>query len=99
MSAARYSRKLRKLQKEREKIKERRRLALQGTTGEKRQQLEAEWTNEFYMVQEQIDELQSDRIREKAERLDISLPAVVTGEFWERIHLMGDRFILTTRGR
>ena len=99
MSVIRYRRKLRKLQKEREKIKERSQLELQGATGEKREQLRAEWSNEFFMVQEQIDELQSDYVREQAERLDLSLPLLAEGEFWERMHLVGDRLILTTRGR
>src|SRR5207248_7199553 len=98
MTRFQFRRRLRKLQKERKEIQDRSQLELQAVTGEKRQQLQAEWSNEFYMVQEEIDELQSDRIREEAERLDISLPAVVTGEFWERMHIIGDRFILTTRG-
>lgn len=29
----------------------------------------------------------------------MALPAGVEGEFWERMHVIGDRLILTTRGR
>jgi hypothetical protein len=99
MSAFQYRRKLRKLQRERAKIRERSHAELQTATGEKRQQMIAEWSSEYYIVQEEIDELQSDRIREQAEQLDISLPVSATGEFWEKLHHIGDRFVLTTRGR
>ncbi len=74
-------------------------MELRAATGEKREQLTSEWSNEFSMVQEEINELQSDYIREQAERLDLSLPALAEGESWERMHLVGDHLILTTRGR
>jgi hypothetical protein len=51
------------------------------------------------VVQEQIEELQSDYIRNQAERLDVSLPTGTEGEFWERMHRAGDSLILTRRGR
>jgi hypothetical protein len=99
MTSFRFRRQLRTLQKERERIEKKSRSELQRTTGEKRQELEAQWSFEFFVVQEQIEELLSDNIRERAEGLDISLPPHTEGEFWERMNHVGDRLILTTRGR
>jgi len=80
-------------------VREHSRRELKEATGEARQRLEAQWSYEFFMVQEQIDELQSDRVREQAERLDISIPIMAEGDFWERLNHIGDRLVLTTRGR
>lgn len=72
---------------------------MKGTTGERRQELEAHWSSEFFIVQEEIDEWQSDHVCQQAERLDVSLPKREEGEFWERMNYIGERLILTTRGR
>jgi hypothetical protein len=99
MTWFRYRRRLQTLQKDRERIAEKSRAEIQNAKGEERQRLEAEWSFEYFMVQEEIDELLSDNVRERAERLDISLPVRAEGEFWERMTHVGDRLILTTRGR
>lgn len=99
MNALRYRRKLRRLQTERDDIDRRGRLELRGVRGEKLQELQAQWSTEFHIVQEEINELQSGRIRQQAERYDVSLPKYEEGDFWERLYMTGDRLILTTRGR
>jgi hypothetical protein len=72
---------------------------LNAAKGDEQQRLQAEWSHEFYSVQEEIDELQSDYVLQQAERLDVSIPMRATGEFWEMMSHAGDRMILTTRGR
>lgn len=99
MTRLRYKRKLGELQKERTRIEALSRGELATAAGEKRQELTSQWSTEFYTVQEQIDELQSDYLREVAERLDLALPVREEREFWERMHVMGDRLIMTVRGR
>jgi len=94
-----YKRRLRKLQKERSQIERRSRSELNAATGEDRQRLQAQWSSDYYFVQEEIDELQSDYLLQQAERLDISTPIRATGEFWELMNHAGDRLILTARGR
>jgi hypothetical protein len=90
---------LRNLQKERDEVDRKSQLELRGASGERLQELQAQWSSEFFMVQEEINGLQSDYVREEAERLDVSIPKYEEGEFWERLFITGDRLILTTRGR
>jgi hypothetical protein len=64
MTRFQFRRKLRQLQKERKEIEDQSQQELRAATENERQQLQSEWSNEFFMIQEQIDELQSDYIRE-----------------------------------
>ena len=94
-----YKRRLRKLQNERAKIKQQNTKKLLGVTGEHRQEVLADCRSDYDVIEEEIAECQSDHIRTMAELYDLSLPKSEEGEYWERMHLVGDRLILTTLGR
>lgn len=99
MTDFRHRRRLRKLQKKRDAIDRRGQAELRSATGEKYHKLQSEWSYEFGVIQEEIDEYQSDHVRQLAEKLDVSLPKREEGEYWERMQYTSERLILTTRGR
>lgn len=100
MFALTESRMLRKLQKRRAKYEREARAEMKGVSGAARIDLESRWDHEFATIQEEIDELLSDRIRRKAERYDVALPKFdEEGDHWERLHIVGERHILTRLGR
>jgi len=94
-----YRRKLRTLHSEQDMIRQKSRVELRDAPADKLQEVQAQWSHEFYMVQEEIDECQSDWVRQRAEYFDLSLPTVEATQFWERLNLTGDRLILTALGR
>ena len=94
-----HTRKLRKLQRERDEMRREHKRKLAGVTGNKRLELLSMCGDEYSMIEEEISECLSDHIRKLAERYDVSLPKFEEGEYWERMRMTGDRLIFTTLGR
>lgn len=94
-----YRKKLRKLQKDRERLDQEYGKELKAAPREKREDVKGMWHAEGGQVQEEINELMSDRVRQLAERYDVALPKVEEGDHWERMYQVGQRLILTTLGR
>ena len=94
-----YKRTLCRLQKSRDRVDRLFKKDLLAAKGEKKQEIYSQAGFEYSMAQEEIDELMSDHIRNLAERYDVTLPKGEEGEFWERMHIVGERLILTRLGR
>jgi len=94
-----YKRRLRKLQNEREKVNRANTQKLLGVTGDERQRLMAECSHAYFEIDEQVAECLSNHIVVLAERHDVALPKLQEGDYWERLHHVGDHLILSTLGR